>query len=92
MKRNNDFILRKLYGEYILMPIRNNEASNDPISFNAVAAAIWENAEKCDTQEDLTKEISKLFSLKEDSAEVVSVNSFIDQLIGMKLIYTESKV
>lgn len=89
MKRNNDLVLRKIYGEYILMPIRNNEASNDPISFNAVAATIWENAEKCDTLDDLTKKICELFNLINDSAEAVSIKSFIKQLIEMKLIYEE---
>ena len=41
MRQNPDLILREIYGKNILMPIRFNEASNDPIYFNEVGALIW---------------------------------------------------
>ena len=40
MKTNDAFVLRNIYGKHILMPVRSNNASNEPVFLNEVAAYI----------------------------------------------------
>ena len=86
MRQNPDLILREIYGKNILMPVRYNEASNDPIYFNDVAALIWKLS---DGAKELLSFICGAYGLKNDSAEAAAVEGFIDQLIESKLIMME---
>lgn len=87
MKNNPDFVLRELYGKALLMPIRTNEASDDPVSLNPVAVVIWKTAETADDKADMLRKVSDYFELEAGSAEQMAVESFINQLLDMKLIY-----
>ena len=66
MRQNPDLILREIYGKNILMPIRFNEASNDPIYFNEVGALIWKLSDKA-------KNVTELLNLMplEQAVELV---------------------
>lgn len=86
MRSNPNLILRKIYGKNIIMPIRYNEASNDPIYFNEVAAMIWELSDKTANVEELLNSVCQTFGLSDDSAEAAGVKGFIKQLIESKLI------
>lgn len=86
MRQNPDLILREIYGKNILMPIRYNEASNDPIYFNEVAALIWKLSDGAKDSTELLSFVCDVYDLKTDSAEAASVEGFIDQLIESKLI------
>ena len=86
MRQNPDLILREIYGKNILMPIRYNEASNDPIYFNEVAALIWKLS---DGAKELLSFVCDAYNLKTGSAEAAAVEGFIDQLIESKLIMME---
>ena len=88
MKTNPDLILREVYGKSILMPIRCNEASNDPIYLNDVAALIWKTAPVSDNLHELTKSICEIYELSTESAEAYSVENFIIQLLENKLIFS----
>lgn len=89
MKQNPNLILREIYGKNILMPIRNNEASNDPIYFNEVAALIWKLSDGAKDPNDLLVSVCQSYNLDTDSAEAAAVEGFIDQLIESKLIISE---
>ena len=80
MKQNPDLILREIYGKSILMPIRYNEASNDPIYFNEVAALIWKLSDGAKDPEDLSDAVCESYNLGTDSAEAAAVEGFINQL------------
>ena len=86
MRQNPDLILREIYGKNILMPIRFNEASNDPIYFNEVGALIWKLSDEAKNVTELLNLVCETYNLKIDSAEAVAVEGFIDQLIESKLI------
>lgn len=89
MKQNPNLILREIYGKNILMPIRNNEASNDPIYFNEVAALIWKLSDGAKDPNDLLVSVCQSYNLDTDSAEAAAVEGFINQLIESKLIISE---
>lgn len=87
MKTNPDLILREIYGKAILMPIRYNEAINNPVYLNDVAALIWKMAPTSKNLYDLQKSICDIYGLYSDSAEAYSVEKFIIQLMENKLIF-----
>lgn len=71
------------------MPIRNNEASNDPIHFNEVATLIWKLSDGAKDPNDLLASVCESYNLETDSAEAAAVKRFINQLIESKLIISE---
>lgn len=86
MRKNPDLILREIYGKNILMPIRKNEVSNDPIYFNEVAALIWKLSDDMKDSNALFQSVCQIYNLKQDSTEAVVVEDFINQLLENKLI------
>lgn len=86
MKTNDAFILRNIYGKYILMPIRSNQTSNDPILLNEVAASIWNEAIEGIEIENLISNIAQVYNLLENSSELLAVKQFIDQMVTMGLL------
>lgn len=86
MKTNDAFILRCIYGKYILMPIRTNKASNDPILLNEVAATIWKTALQCNESEGVIENVIQIYNLRQGSPEVMAVEQFVEQMIDMELL------
>ncbi len=86
MKTNDAFILRNIYGKYILMPIRSNQTSNDPILLNEVAASIWNEAMEGIEIKNLISNIAQAYNLLENSSELLAVKQFIDQMVTMELL------
>lgn len=86
MKTNDAFILRNIYGKYILMPILSNKISNDPILLNEVAASIWKSVSVCSEKEKIIENIMCSYGLKKDSPEVIAVEQFVEQMIKMGLL------
>lgn len=89
MRQNPDLILREIYGKNILMSIRYNESSNDPIYFNEVAALIWKLSDGAKDPTELLRSVCNAYNLKTDSAEAAAVEGFINQLMESKLIIME---
>lgn len=89
MKTNEDFVLRDIYGRYILMPIRFNRTSSDPILLNEVAVSIW-NMVAVDRLEkrELMKGIAQQYDLKPASTEWIAVEQFIEQMEEIGLLTT----
>lgn len=86
MRTNSDLILREIYGKTILMPVRYNEASNEPIYLNELAARIWKKVSSSENCYVLQKNICEEYELDENSAEAYAVQNFIAQLVEKKLI------
>lgn len=89
MRKNSDLILREIYGKNILMPIRYNEASNDPIYLNEVAALIWKLSDGAKDPHDLLSSVCHEYNLEKDSAEAAAVEGFINQLMENQLILND---
>lgn len=89
MKKNSNLVLREIYGKNILMPVKYNEASNDPIFLNETAALIWKLADNVQNITDLVSAVCSVYGLKVDSAEAVAIEGFVNQLIESKLIIVE---
>ncbi len=86
MKVNPNFVFRNIYGKFILMPVRKNDASDDPILLNSVAADIWKLAERVDSSEGIISSILRKYDLQKDSMEEASVAQFISLLVEQKLL------
>lgn len=86
MQINTAFTLRSIYNKYILMPIRSNGTSNDPILLNDVATRIWVEAPGCNSAEELADEIAHIYKLPGNSAQMLAVKSFIKQMIEIGLL------
>ena len=87
MRTNPNLILRELYGKYILMPVKDNEAGNDPVCLNDVAARIWKAAAASKNRFELQNFIYDMYGLDEYSEEVYAVERFITQLLDNKMIF-----
>ena len=86
MKVNTNFVFRDIYGKYILMPVKRNDASDDPVLLNSVAAYIWLQAEKGKTFNEIVEAVSRQYDLQKDSMEEESVKQFITLMIAQKLL------
>lgn len=86
MQLNNSFVMRNIYGKHILMPIRRNNASNDPVLLNDVAYAIWKAVPNHAKKKDVLNQIAQEYGLEPNSAEFITVDSFISQMVSMGLV------
>ena len=82
-----DFVLRKIYGKALLMPVRYNEACNDPVFLNNAAAVIWELASTGSEKQDIILKIDEMYGLQSNSEEEIAVRDFLHELIKMNLIF-----
>lgn len=89
MRQNPNFILREIYNKSLLIPIKYNDAGNDPIYLNEVAAVIWKLSSEAEDRENLLSLACQTYQLEESSAESASINSFINQLIESHLILVD---
>lgn len=86
MQANKAFILRNIYGKHILMPIKANNASSDPILLNDVAASIWSASVNVTSAEDVLQNVIDTYGLEPKSPEAISVKNFIGTLLAMGLL------
>ena len=59
MEVKKDFNLRKIAGEYILMPKDTSQNTSDLISLNEVEALVWKNLEDCKDEDEILSLITK---------------------------------
>lgn len=86
MKINEDFMLRNIAGEYII--VATGESSKDfngMISVNEVAAFIWDNINSSKDEEEIVKKVLDEFDVNEHTARV-DVYGFISELIKVGMI------
>ncbi len=92
MHANSAFVLRNIHGKNILMPIRANNASSDPILLNDVAASIWLASTDATTAEDVLQNMIDTYGLEPKSPEAISVENFINNLLAMGLLVETTEV
>lgn len=69
MKRNEDYILRTIAGESILVPTgKASQEFNGMIHLTDTAAFIWENVNSCKNLEELVQKILKEYEVDEETA------------------------
>lgn len=69
MKRNEDYILRTIAGESILVPTgKASQEFNGMIHLTDTAAFIWENINSCKNLEELVQKILKEYDVDEETA------------------------
>lgn len=82
MKRSPDLIYRSIAGESVLIPTGQlTQQFNGMISLNDVAAFIWENLEKVDSQEELLQMVLEEFEVDESTADA-DVDGFLRMLLA----------
>lgn len=91
MKQNDAFVMRDLYERHILMPVRKNDASDDPIALNDVGADIWRAAEGKSCAKELVASVAADYGLAEDSPEAMAVAVFVDQLLEMGVLVDDGE-
>ena len=84
IKRN--FNLRKIAGEYILMPDENSYRGEERlISLNEVEALVWKNLEDCKNEDEILTVITDTYMVKEEDAKKDIVD-FLKQLEAEEII------
>ena len=64
IKRNDDFIFRKIVNEMILVPVKHDVADMEHIfTLNEVGAFVWEKLSKSSTIEELQQDILDEFEV-----------------------------
>lgn len=85
MKINEDFMLRHIAGEHIIVATgESSKFFNGMISVNEVAAFIWNNINSSQDKDEIVKKVLKEFDVDEHTAKD-DVYGFISELkkVGM---------
>lgn len=84
IKRN--FNLRKMAGEYILMPKDISYRGEERlITLNEVEALVWKNLEDCKSQDEILSLITDTYMVKEEDAKK-DIADFLKQLQAENII------
>lgn len=82
---NDNFIIRDLLGVVLLVPVKNNLTSNDPIYINNVVYEIIKHANQAENRSALCDMMTKRLLVKDES-DINALKECIDQLIAMDII------
>ncbi len=86
MKKVDDFILREIANEYVLVPTGSAAKIFDGIiTFNEQAAFLWNKLDECDTIKGLVEKLTDEYDVDENTA-LNDVTAFIDRLIEAGII------
>ena len=91
MKHNDGFVLRKIYDQFLLFPVRANEVGNELISINEVGADIWILASEGRKAKDIIAQIEKMYGIECGSVEEEAILSFVIALCEQKLLYRDEE-
>ena len=80
MKKKEEFLVRKIAGEYVMMPIGQTALKfNGLIMANSVSSFIWEHMEEVNSTEDMANLICQNFEVDYEQA-YNDVKEVIDQM------------
>ena len=80
MKRNENFIMQELAGQFVLVPFGEHALDfNGIVTLNETAKFLWENSAEEINPEKLKAALIEKYSVDEATAET-AVNAFIEQL------------
>lgn len=86
MKKVEDFILREIAGEYVLVPTGSaSKVFDGIITFNEQAAFLWNNIDECETVEALVKKLTDEYDVDAEVAKR-DVEVFVSQLLAAGII------
>ena len=84
--RDEDFILREIAGEAVLVPVgENTELSNSIISLNETSAFLWKLFDHPVTYDEVLDEVYKEYEDPEGTIRI-DVLSFINDFVAQGLI------
>ncbi|MBE6928269.1 MAG: PqqD family protein [Ruminococcaceae bacterium] len=85
MKINDQYVVRRVAGEYILVPLTGDFDFNGIISFNEMGRQIFDLLPKVQTQEEL---VDRLFEIYDAPREVITedASAFLAQLREEKIL------
>ena len=90
IEMNQDFILRKIYHVYLLVPIKSNKISNDVMVLNESSAAIFQECSNVIDTHALAMKVAEKF-IDIDVEEVVpEIESYVLDLIDVGLLVERS--
>lgn len=70
MKIKNDFLLRTIAGQYVVVPTGDNVVNfNAAITLNETAAFLWELIKEDTSCEELTKKLTEKYDVSNEQAE-----------------------
>jgi hypothetical protein len=79
-RRNDSFVFRRIEGETILVPIRDNVGDLDCIySLNPVGALVWEHLDGSHDLDAIKNRIAAEYDVTDDKAEA-DLLSFINEM------------
>lgn len=85
MKTNQNYILRSIAGEYILVPTGPATSDfNGMINLSEVAAFVWKNLDTSRDMDDLIRKVLDEYEVDEATARA-DVNLFVDSLLKNKM-------
>lgn len=87
MKQNPNFVLREVYGTYLLIPVRNNVVSNDIISFNKMGATIFKEVASAENRSDILEQLNKEYNPQCDEEKSQQIEKFLNYLVEFGLIF-----
>lgn len=86
MELKKQFILRKIVGEAVLVPIGESATRfNGLITINELGKFIWENIEKVENEEKLLQLILNEYEVNEDTAKK-DLDEFLQVLKDMDIV------
>ena len=86
MRRKENFILKNIGSENILIPTGNEVVNlNGILVLNKTACFLWEKLAEETTEEKLAAALTENFEIDKDSA-LEHVNMFISELLSKKMI------
>lgn len=86
MKINNDFMIREIADETILVPTgQASQNFNGMISINEVGSFILHNIEDCEDEKEIISRVIDEFEVDEDTA-VEDIREFLGQLLEIGVV------
>lgn len=90
MKISNQFALREIAGNYIIVPFGENTVSfNSMITLNETGAFLWKLLENQSTKDELLSRMLEEYEIDEATASQ-HIDNFITKLIEVGIIKNES--
>ena len=90
-RRNDNFVFRRIEGETLLVPIRDNVGDLDCIySLNPVGALVWEHLGGSQDLAAIKSRITAEYDVAEDEAET-DLLSFIEEMKTIAAVTTQSR-
>lgn len=86
MRRNNDFILREIGGDHIIIPTGMGAAQfSGMIELSETSAFVWKCLEQDCTREELLKKLTDEYEVSEETA-AAELDSLLEKLKQRKML------